>query len=454
MIQSTESIADSSISELVKPNKVHKAVYTDEKIFDLEMERIFERTWIYVGHDSQVKNPGDYLSVTVGRQPLIVVRDRETSEIQALYNRCTHKGAKVVGEGEGCVRAFRCCYHGWSFDTDGTLLATPPTTDACKRGFELGDPEFNLRKVAGLEIYKGFIFVRLSEDGPDLREYFGESLSSIDNMVSRSPEGELEIAGGVLRYRHKCNWKMFVENLNDNMHPMVTHKSAIDACQGHASTLPEDEPVPEAVDILGPFGSSYDFFDGMSFRVFPNGHSYSGDKQSIHSAYPPVPDYVDAMEKAYGKDKTGEILGLARHNTVYYPTLTIKGAIQSIRVARPISVNETEIETYTFRLKGAPDEMLQRTLLYSRLINSPGSIVGHDDWEAYSRMQQGLDSDAKDWVSMHRQFGNDEDEGENGITGIGSSELPFRNQYVAWAALMAGGVENGKKESMEEEQPA
>ena len=438
MIHHVQPIQPSAIEELVKPNRVHKSVYTDEAIFNLEMERIFERTWVYVGHQSQIKNPGDYLTVNVGRQPLILVRDRETNNIEALYNRCTHKGAKVVGEGEGSVRAFRCCYHGWSFDTDGKLLATPPTTDAATRGFELGDPEFNLRKAAALEIYQGFIFVRLSKNGPGLHEYFGESLSSIDNMVSRSPQGELEIAGGVLRYRHKCNWKMFVENLNDNMHPMVTHKSAIDACQGHAASLPEDQPVPDTVNILGPFGSSYEFFDEMSFRVFPNGHSYSGDKKSIHSAYPPVPDYVEAMETAYGKDRTLEILSLARHNTVYYPSLTIKGAIQAIRVVRPISVNETEIETYTFRLKGAPDEMLQRTLLYSRLINSPGSIVGHDDWEAYYRMQQGLGSDGAEWVSMHRQFGNDQDEGERGTTGVGSSELPFRNQYMAWLGLMTG----------------
>ena len=434
MIQNAESIR-----ALVNPDRVHKSVYTDEHIFSLEMKRIFESTWVYAGHDSQLKNPGDYLSVNIGRQPMIIVRDRGSNEIQALYNRCTHKGAKIVGEGsEGCVRAFRCCYHGWSFNTDGKLLATPHTPNDRVRGFQVGDPRFDLRKAAAVDSYEGFIFVRLSENGPGLKEYFGPSLTSIDNMVARSPEGKLEIAGGVLRYRHTCNWKMFVENLNDNMHPMVTHKSTIDACRAYAETLPEGKPIPDTVNILGPFGSSYEFIDGMSHRVFPNGHSYSGDKQSIHSAYPPVPDYVAAMENAYGEERTRDILSLNRHNTVYYPSLTIKGAIQAIRVVRPISVDETEIETYTFRLKGAPDEMLQRTLLYSKLINSPGSIVGHDDWESYARMQEGLASDGRDWVSMHRHLANDRDEGESGITGIGTSELPFRNQYAAWLKFMTG----------------
>ena len=437
-MKDSKIFSSEALAEMIHPNEVHKAVYTDPNIFDMEMERIFESTWVYAGHDSQIANPGDYFTVTIGRQPLIVVRDKESGDINVLYNRCTHKGARVVGEGEGCARAFRCCYHGWTFDTDGKLMATPHTRDACTRGFEIGDEKFNLNRVACVEVYRGFIFVNLSGEGQDFKEYFGQSLTSIDNMVDRAPEGELEVAGGVLKYRHTCNWKMFVENLNDNMHPMVTHKSAIDACQSHARTLPEGEEIPDTVNILGPFGSSYDFFDGMSHRVFPNGHSYSGDKQSIHSAYPPVPDYVAAMEKAYGKGKTRDTLSLNRHNTVYYPSATIKGAIQLIRVVRPISVNETEIETYTFRLKGAPDEMLQRTLLYTRLINSPGSIVGHDDWESYYRMQNGLASDAKDWVSMHRQFGNDNDEGDDGITGIGSSELPFRNQYQAWLKFMTG----------------
>ena len=74
--------------------------------------------------------------------------------------------------------------------------------------------------------YRGFIFAKLNDVGPDFEEYFGDSLTSIDNMADRSPEGELEIAGGCLRFLHHCNWKMFVENLNDTMHPMVAHESS------------------------------------------------------------------------------------------------------------------------------------------------------------------------------------------------------------------------------------
>ena len=91
------------------------------------------------------------------------------------------------------------------------------------------------------ETYRGFVFARLA-DGPGFREYFGDSLSSIDNLADRSPEGELEIVGGCLRYLHNCNWKMFVENLNDTMHPMIVHASSA----GTAKKLWEGKPADDA----------------------------------------------------------------------------------------------------------------------------------------------------------------------------------------------------------------
>ena len=152
---------------------------------------------------------------------------------------------------------------------------------------------------------------------------------------------------------------------------------------------PADAPKPMAIEQFVPFMSDYKFFEDMGVRVFDNGHSFSGVHFSIHSKYSAIPDYDAAMKAAYGEERTAQILGLARHNTVYYPNLTIKGAIQSIRVVKPIAVDKTLIESWTFRLKGAPPELLQRTCMYNRLINSPFSVVGHDDLQAYRGIQAG-----------------------------------------------------------------
>ena len=146
------------------------------------------------------------------------------------------------------------------------------------------------------------------------------------------------------------------------------------------------------------------------------------------------------MKKAYGEERAKKILGTVRHNTVYYPSLTIKGAIQSIRIARPLAADRTLIESYTFRLKGAPDILLQRTVAYNRLINSPMSVVGHDDLHCYRSIQEGLAASGNEWVSLHRNFAPGEKESlreDKELTCNGTSEISMRNQFRAWAEFMA-----------------
>ena len=122
------------IGKLVEPGRVHRRVYTDPDLFELEMERIFGRAWLFVGHTSQVPQPGDYITTELGRQPVIMARHRDGS-VRVLLNRCTHRGAKVVNERKGHAQRLTCCYHGWSFDTDGTLM-TVPVPEGCGEGFD------------------------------------------------------------------------------------------------------------------------------------------------------------------------------------------------------------------------------------------------------------------------------------------------------------------------------
>ncbi|WP_322104999.1 aromatic ring-hydroxylating dioxygenase subunit alpha [Paraburkholderia sp. J41] len=425
-----------ALAALVEPDQVHRDVYLDQEVFDLEMERLFSRTWIYVGHASQVPHAGDYLSVDIAKQPLVMVRQADGS-LRVLMNRCAHKGAKLVGAPSGNTgKFFRCPYHAWTYRTDGKPLAIP-----LKSGYETTrlnecPSGQGLTALANVQTYRGFVFVRLAEEGPSFLDYFGDSLSSIDNMADRSPEGELEIAGGCLRYVHNCNWKMFVENLNDTMHPMVAHESSAGTAKKLWEGKPADEPKPMAIEQFVPFVSDYAFFDGMGVRVFENGHSYTGVNFSIHSSYSSLPEYEQQLVEAWGEAKAQSVLGTSRHNTVYYPSLTIKGAIQAIRVVRPIAPDKTVIESWTFRLKGAPDALLQRTLTYSRLINSPMSVVGHDDLHAYRAIQEGLAANGNDWVSLHRDY-RPEETGAKDLTVNGTSEISMRNQFRAWARYMA-----------------
>jgi len=425
-----------AIRGLVRPDSIHRDLYLDSELFDLEMERLWPTAWIYVGHDSQVPAAGDFYSTLIGREPVFMMRGSD-GNVRVLPNRCAHKGTKLVSAVHGRCAAgtIRCPYHGWTYRLDGTLRTVPLKSGYDGTGFETSTASQGLPEVRSVN-YRGFVFARLAREGPDFYEYFGESLSSIDNMVERSPEGRLEVAGGVLRYLHDCNWKMYVENLNDAMHPMVAHESSA----GTAKRVWEATPgasAPMVIEQFVPFVNGYEFFEKMGVKVYDQGHSYTGVNFSIHSKYSSVGDYEQRMIAAYGEERARRILGEARHNTVYYPSLTIKGAIQAIRVARPIAVDRTLIESWTFRLVGAPDEILARTVTYSRLINAPTSMVGHDDLHCYRSIQEGLASASSDWVSLHRNYNRAEASGIAGTYGA-TNEAPMRGQYRAWAALMTG----------------
>ena len=431
------SYTNEQIADLVHPTRVHRNVYTDPEVFDLEMERIWAKSWIYIGHESQVPDKGNYFTLNYGKVPVVMVRDKD-DQVHVLHNRCGHKGVKLVDRPCGKIPAFRCCYHGWRYRLDGKLLGVPHMQGYEGTGFDKDDPQYSMQKLKS-EIFRGFVFATMNPDAPDLRTWMGGAADVMDNLCDRAPGGEVEAAGGVLRYEHECNWKMFIENLNDTMHPMIVHRSVVESALDYIKTLPPDSPRRDEAEIIPPFGASYEVFEETGITGFRHGHHYDGGKTSIHADYSLDPEYEAAMLKAYGKERMMEILSFNTHNTLYYPSLTIKSAVQNIRVVRPIAHDKTIIETWSFRLKGAPDSMLKRTLLYSRLINSNGSMVGPDDLTAYCRAQQGLASEASDWIEMHRNFGRDEQQTDRTV-GKGTSDLDVRTQYGAWREYMTGEV--------------
>jgi len=437
----SNSISNAEISGLVEPTRLHKRLYVDPDIFELEMERIWGQAWIFIGHESQVPNPGDFYSTNINHKvPVVMVRDKD-SKVHVIHNRCGHKGAKVVQQRQGNARGmFRCAYHGWTYRHDGSVFSIPNEEGYENTGFDINDACYSMQPLAQVESYRGFVFATLSKQAPDLVTWMGGSIDCLDNLCDRAPEGELEVAGGVLRYEHDCNWKFILENLNDTMHPMVVHQSVVQSAKDYIKTLPPEAAKQKTeAEIILPFGASYENFEETGITGFRYGHHYDGGKTSIHADYTVMPEYHEAMVAAYGEERTQEIYSFNTHNTLYYPSLTIKSAVQNIRVVRPVSVDKFICETWSFRLKGAPDEMLQRTLLYSRLINSVGSMVGPDDLEVYRRMQEGLESNSADWVEMHRQFGRDEVHADR-TTGGGLSDLDMRTQYQAWKDYMTGEV--------------
>jgi phenylpropionate dioxygenase-like ring-hydroxylating dioxygenase large terminal subunit len=425
-----------SLTTLVEPHRVHRALYVDPAIFELELERIFGRAWIYAGHESQLPNPGDYVTALVGRQPIVVIRQPDRS-LRALYNRCGHRGARVVADGAGSVRFFRCCYHGWTFRTDGTVLSVPLRRGYDGTSFDESDAGFAMRRVAGIDSYRGFIFVRLAAGGPSLGDFLGGIASSLDDMVDRAPGGRIAVTGRPFRVLQRSNWKLFFENMNDAMHALSTHESSVFAARRALETIADRESgrttyAAGGLAAIEKNGIPYATWDRTGTTVFPRGHSFMGGFSNPASY---ESGYVAALAAAVGSERMRAILSVNRHNSIIFPSCALRAAYQQLRVIRPLAPDRTLIEVQHFALDGAGADSGRSGLSFSNLVNSPSSIVMADDVEAFNRVQDGLASAGSDWVSLDRNFGRDQ-QAPDSLSAPATSELPMRNQLRAWLEYM------------------
>jgi phenylpropionate dioxygenase-like ring-hydroxylating dioxygenase large terminal subunit len=442
--------SDLELSQYVQPGRVHRRLYTDPKVFDLEMEQIFGNAWIYVGHESQIKNPGDYACTQIGRKPAILVRDAEGA-VRVIHNQCAHRGALVVASDKGHTDEFTCCYHGWTYHLDGRLKAVP-LQHGYPRDFDPKNPKTAMLEVPRVTSYRGFVFASQAADGPSLQEFLGHMTTSLDDMVDRAPDGEIEIAGGVFKHGYDGNWKLYLENLCDAAHPLFVHRSSIDAAQQQADDVYSDGSGEIAIRQMRQNGAPYSFWESqVGIWTYPNGHSYLGDyhddSKLVAALQDPLfRDYIAALEQKQGKQRAKEILEVRRWNSNVYPNLSFMSQFQQLRVVHPISVNRTVVHTYCFRLKGAPERMFRNTISFANTVNGTGSLVLTDDLEIYNRVGLGLSSEGAEWIEIGRGYESDAPDQHGGRRGKNStSEVYIRNMFDAWLGYMANGHAAGAR---------
>ena len=417
--------ADPDFRALIRPDRVSRRLYVDQHVFELEMQRIHARAWLYLAHESQLPNEGDYVSAWMGLQPVIVVRHRDGT-LNVLHNRCPHRGAMIITDERGNIgNTIRCGYHGWTFRTDGELLLAP-MRDAYAERYDMKDPSFGLARVPRVGSYRGFVFGSLApvnDPLPDLPEFLGEARTCIDRLVDRAPDGEVDVTGGVHKYIVRGNWKAQVENLNDNYHPPFSHACTTDDQQRQFKRrIGDDSGVHmDTTDV----GSKW---DSVASVALDWGSSYCGPLPFNHESRggPLYEAHCTALRVRHSEERVREIMTDVFHNVIVYPSMVIQLASTHVRTVRPIAPDRTEVRVYPIRLKGAPDEINRQLIRYLNVTHSAGSLIQSDDVEMFRRIQGGLASEAQEWVWFNRHMGDDVSR-----RGGGTSEVIMRNQYRA-----------------------
>jgi phenylpropionate dioxygenase-like ring-hydroxylating dioxygenase large terminal subunit len=201
-------------------------IYNDSEVFAAERDRLFSRAWLFVAHESEVPDVGDYVVRRVGDNSFIVTRTAE-GDVRAMFNMCLHRGMQVCRAEQGNASHFRCPYHGWSYRNDGRLAGLPFHREAYGGDAGFVRERQSLLQAPRIDAYNGFVFVSLDPDAPSLRDFLGDFTFYLDFYSRQSASGP-EVHGPQ-RWRIKANWKIGAENFAGDMyHTPHTHASVVE----------------------------------------------------------------------------------------------------------------------------------------------------------------------------------------------------------------------------------
>ncbi|MFD2645024.1 benzoate 1,2-dioxygenase large subunit [Pseudomonas japonica] len=367
-----------------------REMFTDPRLFDLEMKHIFEGNWIYLAHESQIPENNDFLSLTMGRQPIFIARNKD-GELNAFLNACSHRGAMLCRHKRGNRSSYTCPFHGWTFNNSGKLLKVKDPSNAGYPDNFNCDGSHDLTRVARFESYRGFLFGSLNADVKPLVEHLGESAKIIDMIVDQSPQG-LEVLRGSSSYIYEGNWKLTAENGADGYHVSSVHWN-------YAATQNQRKQREAGEEIKTMSAGSW-AKQGGGFYSFDHGHLLLWTRWANPQDRPAY-ERREQLAADHGQARADWMIENSR-NLCLYPNVYLMDQFSSqIRIARPISVNKTEITIYCIAPRGESAEArAQRIRQYEDFFNVSG-MATPDDLEEFRSCQTGYGA-GSGWNDMSR----------------------------------------------------
>jgi phenylpropionate dioxygenase-like ring-hydroxylating dioxygenase large terminal subunit len=411
--------------------RVNRRAMTSPEIFADEQRRIFDRCWLYLGHESEIPQPGDFRTRTLVGRPLIFCRG-DDGAVRALINSCPHRGAMVCRAQQGNAKAFHCLYHSWSFKNTGVILDLPGA-DAYSGAFD--DRAFSLALAPRQTSYRGFFFISFDREAQPLENYLAGAREYLDAVADQGEHG-MEVIAGTQLYCARANWKLLVENSIDFYHTVPLHKTYF--------------------KFLKDFGT--DLSSGVSGRGHDLGNGHAVVKFRAGWGRP-----VARWEPSWGEAERERLAGVRAdlvrrvgaeraqliadtdRNLCVFPNLLINDIMATVlRQANPISADYMEITQWALAPVGEPVAARARRLQSFNTFLGPGGFATPDDIEALEGCQRGFAAHREmPWSDYSRGYAQELEGPEAAMKS--DFELQIRAFYRRWAGLMDAPVAGAER---------
>ena len=407
--------------------RVHRSAMISEEICALERERIFDRCWLYVGHDSEIPNPGDFRRRTVAERPLILIRGRD-GKVRVFYNTCPHRGAMVARQDKGSADTLTCFYHGWSFNSQGELIAVPEQAGYSK---QFSKADHTLGIPPHVESYRGMHFVNFSADAPTLSDWLGEAKTIMDlSLDAADVLGGWEVIRGSARYDIRANWKLMAENSVDGYHLPTVH-------QTYLSYIAQRHRMAGAARI----NTNAVYKASRSFAI-ANGHGGITVGMPGRPIASPSPFWTEEaiaevgrirerLLERFGAERGAEMADNSRL-MIIFPNLAFQDTHSGFRFRQwwPKGPGLMEINQWELVPREENEEIHAYRQELSLAFLGPGGFATPDDVEALESCQTGFKAREFEWSDvsrgMHRQPQQSDD------------EIQMRSFWRQWHAMLQG----------------
>ncbi len=403
-------------SELIQPHRIRSELYTSDTVYRNELDRIFYGGWVYVGHESEIPEPGSYLTRMIGQRSVVLLRNQD-NDVRVLTNRCTHRGNLLAVKESGKSSVLTCLYHGWTFDLNGDL-----STMLFRQGATDESAGLHLERPAKVESYQGFVFATYNPASPPLRDHLGRAVELIDRTVALAPQGTISLTAGWTKHRIRSNWKMLAENSVDGYHAVIVHSAFLRTFRSHYDEIMVSEEKRKS-----------------RARDWGNGHleldyspTYTRPLEWFGTTEEKSKDYVRQIVERDGKEEAHRKLTVGPSHAFIFPNLFL--GEMTIMMIQPLSANEL-IQWHTpVLLDGAPVEINTRSISQSSAAIGPSAFLIPEDTVISERQQISMRESAG-WLELSR--GLNRELPENGIlSGNHTDETTQRGFWRHYRSVM------------------